>query len=127
MVLLLWFVGAAAIPASPPATSPPELTRPPETQQAAATPRSVEPDQRGTKALPLVVETVEAIGELAEKKTNADHRKQEAANSRSTMLLTGGMLLIAFFQACLFFRQLRLMRPTIEAAYGALKIGLYAR
>lgn len=105
----------AAAQSHSPSPRPAEVSQPPQ-QQASGPQPATESDKRGTKNAPLVVETVEGPSDAAEKKTAAQHRQQEASNSRLTRNFTGGMLLVAVLQASFFLWQLILLRASSAEA-----------
>lgn len=76
-------------------------------------------DVRGTRASPLVVETLEIPADAKDKRDAARLRELDSSISQWVMLLTAGMLIVAAVQACFFFIQLRLMKRSMKVAEAA--------
>jgi hypothetical protein len=79
----------------------------------------LQPDLRGTQAMPLVVKSFEGPEDSVDKSEQAKYRAIDSGTAQWVMWLTGGMLVVAVGQAWLFFVQLRLMRASMKVAEAA--------
>lgn len=115
---LLALVSATIVASAAHATSTPPTAPLPLTDVG---PRSstLQSDLRGTRSLPLVIESVVSAEDVTEKREEAKYRAIDSSTARWIMLLTGGMLLVAVVQAIFFFVQLRLMRASMRVAQMA--------
>ena len=117
-VLGVLITSAAEAQSQPPVPGPPKVAQP-DKHHAAGPQAKAEPDKRGTKSAPIVVETLESPADAVEKKASAKHREDEASRNGWMMVFTGGLLIIAIVQAGLFWYQLRLMRDATKEAAAA--------
>jgi hypothetical protein len=121
-VTAMSWVGALVLAAlcAAPSASPIAAT---EQQAAQAPASSAEPaDPRGTKDLPLLVETIEGADAAAERKDAAKHRAGEATRTLWMVLLAGGALLVAVIQALLFRSQLAMMKKELAGADASARV-----
>jgi hypothetical protein len=82
--------------------------------------QTADPNQRGTKAVPLAVEIVSPKEGTPEAERNEEERQQKAANERGLVvgtwglvLATGFLVIAASIQAALFVWQLLLLRDSL--------------
>lgn len=114
-LILLSLFPVALAQSQPPGPSSRDVSKPPQ-KQASGEHLQPDTDKRGTKNLPLVVETIESDADRNEKIDVAKHRKEDASRNWWVMVFTGGLLLVTIVQALLFFWQLRLIKRSITDA-----------
>jgi hypothetical protein len=80
---------------------------------------ALQPDIRGTKSQPLVIESIESAEDAAEKREQTNYRAIDSQTAQWVMWLTAGMLFVASIQALFFWVQLHLMRKSMKVAEAA--------
>lgn len=96
-----------------PTPSAREVNQPPKNDRNSKYTKSINM-QRGSKDLPVFVETLETQSDRDEKIDNRNHREKESTNNWWIMVFTGGLLFTASAQIGLFYWQLWLIRRSIE-------------
>jgi len=88
-------------------------------KSASSSAPASQPDLRGTKSQPLVIESIESAEDAAEKREQIKYRDIDSQTARRGMWLTVGMLVVAAIQALFFIVQLRLMGKSMRVAEAA--------
>ena len=96
----------------PPAPSSGKNSQPPK-QESKSKQTEAPNYQRGTKASPIFIETLERQVDRDEKINERQYRDKETAISNRNNIFTAGLLLVAIGQIFLFYWQLKLMHKSL--------------
>ena len=119
--MLLSVILVALAQSQPPDSRSLEVSKPPQ-KGASGVDQQPDTNKRGTRNLPLVVETLESDADRNEKVDAAKHRKEDASRNWWVMIFTGGLLSVTVAQAFLFFWQLRLIKRSVKDAEAATEV-----
>lgn len=118
-LILLW--STSAVQAQPPNLG--KLAQS-ENHQSQGLLYVAKPSDRGTEQLPIVVEVIESEADFKQRAISIEQSVEELANSRTTLFLTGGLLVVAIVQIFLFWWQLRILQSTTrDAGLAAIAAG----